>query len=100
MQGPDRRSLILGLLATGLVTRSSAAETTLAPWRPGTLEIHHIATGRGDCTLVIGPGGAGLMIDAGATADGTDFATPARPNASMRPGQWIARYARRLIAAL
>lgn len=100
MIGPDRRGLIAGLAATaGFGVRASAAqmtqESTLEPWRPGTLEIHHIATGRGDCTLVIGPERQGLMIDAGATADGTEMATPARPNGSMRPGQWIARYARR-----
>ncbi|WP_427789057.1 ComEC/Rec2 family competence protein [Brevundimonas diminuta] len=67
----------------------------LRPWRPGELDIHHIATGRGESTLVIGPDGSSLMIDAGASAGASPPALSVRPDASRRAGQWIGRYAQR-----
>jgi beta-lactamase superfamily II metal-dependent hydrolase len=67
----------------------------LRPWRPGGLDIHHIATGRGESTLIIGPDGSSLMIDAGASVGASPPALPLRPDASRRAGEWIGRYARR-----
>lgn len=98
-----RRGLLTGLAGAALAPAGVAAEAegsdrigaALSPWRRGTLEIHHLATGRGDCTLVIGPDGTSLMIDAGASANGLDVSTPPRPSGSRRAGEWIARYARR-----
>ncbi len=60
----------------------------------GGLDIHHIATGSGVSTLVIGPDGSSLMIDAGASKPSAD-ALPPYPSAARRPGEWIGRYARR-----
>jgi beta-lactamase superfamily II metal-dependent hydrolase len=37
-------------------------------WRPGALEIHHLAMGQADATLVIGPTGRTLLVDVGETA--------------------------------
>lgn len=71
----------------------------LSPWRSGLLEIHHVSTGRGNCTLLIGPDGSSLMIDAGASAEDLDVSCSPRPSPSLRPGQWIARYARRRLPA-
>jgi beta-lactamase superfamily II metal-dependent hydrolase len=34
-------------------------------WRPGTLEIHHLDVGQADSTLIVGPTGHTLLIDAG-----------------------------------
>lgn len=67
----------------------------LAPWQPGGLDIHHLATGRGNATLVVLPDGGRFLIDAGATLDSLDVSAAPRPNASRRPGEWIARYAER-----
>jgi beta-lactamase superfamily II metal-dependent hydrolase len=36
-------------------------------WTAGNLEIHHINIGQGDATLVVGPTGRSLLIDAGET---------------------------------
>lgn len=69
----------------------------LTPWTPGTLDIHHIATNRGDSTLIISPDGTSILIDAGATREVGPAVMPARPNAKRRPGEWIARYVRRHI---
>ena len=72
----------------------------LLPWKPGALDIHHIATGRGDAALVIGPSGQSLLIDAGASASPPAHSIPPHPNASRQPGEWIARYARRQLEAV
>ena len=68
----------------------------LSAWRPGTLDIHQIVTGRGNAAFARLPDGSTLLIDAGAAADGVPFADP-RPDASKRPGQWIAAYIDRLL---
>jgi competence protein ComEC len=34
-------------------------------WRPGRLEIHHLALGQADATLFVGPAGHTLLVDAG-----------------------------------
>jgi len=70
----------------------------LAPWQPGWLDIHHIATGRGNATFVLLPDGTSLLIDAGASLNALDVSVAPRPDASRRPGEWIARYAARHLA--
>lgn len=104
----DRRAFLYGVpaaaawVSAGRAAAQSSAEdrpgAKLSPWRPGRLDIHHIATGRGDATLIVGPDGTTLLIDAGATASDLHLSAPPRPNAGRRPGEWVARYAgRRLI---
>lgn len=36
-------------------------------WRPGALEIHHLDVGQADATLLVGPTGRTLLVDAGET---------------------------------
>jgi len=36
-------------------------------WRPGALEIHHLDLGQADATLIVGPTGRTLLVDAGET---------------------------------
>ena len=61
----------------------------VTPWVAGTLDIHQISTGKGNAALVVMPDGTTLLIDAGdATAP---FSEP-RPNGSVSPAAWIARY--------
>jgi Metallo-beta-lactamase superfamily len=76
---------------------------SLPVWQPGFLQIHHISTGRGSCALLIGPDGTTMMIDAGSIVPGNDpsetrFLINPRPNGSLRPGQWMAKYAQRCLA--
>ncbi len=105
---PGRRDFLrstLALLAatalpegTGATPRRGSAEKPggkLPAWEPGILEIHHIATGRGNSTMVIGPDGTTLLIDAGEAHGAADSMLPALPNANLPAGQWIARYVRR-----
>lgn len=57
-----RRSLLAGAAAltlsarsAGLLARASTEAALLPPWTAGTLDIHHIATGRGNATFVVLP---------------------------------------------
>lgn len=78
--------------------------TVIEPWVPGTLEIHHISTGRGNATLIICPDETTILIDAGAQYASGDklhsdkYLISPKPDASLRPGQWIARYIQRRLA--
>ncbi len=98
-----RRGLLLGAAALTGAAASAPEEDVvgqpLRPWRRGGLDIHHIATGKGDSTLIIGPDGSSLMIDAGASSTPPPASLDARPNADRRPGEWIGRYARRHLSA-
>ena len=117
MQSFDRRKFIQGtsssllLLPQLLKSRFSLAQANpdahhpvgLPPWQPGTLDIHHISTGRGSCAFLLCPDGTTMMIDAGSILThlepGRDkYLIDPRPNASLRPGQWIARYVQRCLA--
>ena len=85
--------------ATGSVAENSGSATdqpqTLPAWQPGVLEIHHIDTGRGNSTLILGPDGTSLLIDAGEAHSEERTMAPPRPDASRRAGEWIARYVQR-----
>jgi beta-lactamase superfamily II metal-dependent hydrolase len=71
------------------------ASKTLPPWQPGFLEIHHIATNRGNSTLLILPDGTTMMVDAGAIYGTTPYLSPPKPSIERRPGEWIGRYVQR-----
>lgn len=96
----SRRS-VLRLLAAAPSAYTLAQNSTpgLPSRRPGELDIHHIDTGRGNSTLIVGPDGSTLLVDAGASAAGPETSSPARPNSSRRPGEWIARYAQQMASA-
>jgi len=74
---------------------------TLAPWTPGTLDLHHISTGRGNVTYIVCPDGTTLLVDAGALNSAPGWSSDEKyriapkPNSSRRPGEWIARYIQR-----
>lgn len=90
-------SSLVALQAHGAVD----AQARFEPWQAGWLDVHHISTGRGNSMLAVLPDGTSLMVDAGAvdeTGDARALAA-ARPDGSRRPGEWIARYAARQLAA-
>jgi hypothetical protein len=74
---------ILSFLFAALATGSAVAQTgsPLAPWMPGSLDIHQISTGRGNAALFILPDGTTMLVDAGAAGDGQPETDP-HPNAS------------------
>jgi beta-lactamase superfamily II metal-dependent hydrolase len=71
---------------------------SLPPWKPGTLDIHQISTGRGNSALFILPDGTTLLVDAGAAGDGVPETDP-HPDATRTPGAWIVRYLERHMPA-
>jgi beta-lactamase superfamily II metal-dependent hydrolase len=92
-----RVSLALPLLCCAVAAHAQTAAAIGAPlpaWTPGTLDIHHISTGRGNATLFILPDGTTLLVDAGAAGDGILEADP-HPDATRAPGAWIGRYLQR-----
>lgn len=85
------------MLLAGLVLALAAdlPGAPLTPWVPGALDIHQIATGRGNSAFLQLPDGSTLLIDAGAAGE-LKYADP-KPDASRRPGQWIAAYIDRVL---
>ena len=83
---------LLALLCSALLFAQQPGEK-LEPWSPGTFDIHHIQTGRGNAAFMIFPDGTTLLVDAGAVPDrpGLELG-PARPDSSRTPGEWIAQY--------
>ncbi|HEY4319224.1 MAG TPA: hypothetical protein VGN04_16610 [Herbaspirillum sp.] len=108
MQNLDRRGFVLAMLAmplTGMADSLPAENTPgktgekLSPWQPGNLDIHHIATGRGDATFIMMPDGTSLLMDAGASSDPLDVSVATRPSDERRAGEWIGRYVLRHLQA-
>ena len=87
------RLRLLSLLLAAVAMGSAVAQTgsPLAPWTPGSLDIHQISTGRGNAALFILPDGTTMLVDAGAVGDGSPETDP-HPDASRTPGEWIVRY--------
>ena len=73
---------------------SYSGEETLSAWQQGYMDIHHISTGRGNCTFMILPDGTTMMVDAGdngpANDDGSKLGRV--PDESLTPAEWIVRY--------
>ncbi|HWA93625.1 MAG TPA: MBL fold metallo-hydrolase [Terracidiphilus sp.] len=84
--------LLPGSAQARTLTKQDESAKHLPDWQPGTLEIHHIDTGRGNATLVLGPDGTSILIDAGEAHSPVKFMSQALPDASRTAGEWIARY--------
>jgi beta-lactamase superfamily II metal-dependent hydrolase len=66
-------------------------------WTEGTLDIHHINTGKGESSLFLMPDGTTLLVDAGATNRPKPRVTDPRPNGTRTPGDWISRYVEHML---
>jgi beta-lactamase superfamily II metal-dependent hydrolase len=84
---------VLGICLTAIAgwAQTATIGAPLPAWTAGTLDIHQIATGRGNSALFVLPDGTTLLVDAGAAGDGIAQTDP-HPDASRTPGAWIARY--------
>lgn len=67
------------------------AQEFLSPWQEGYLDIHTIATGKGESSFVVMPDGTTMVIDAGDIRN-SRMICDAYPNDSKTPAQWIANY--------
>jgi hypothetical protein len=109
------RYLPSALVAAAVVTTSAYAAATkpiaaanqtveigkpLPAWSKGTVEIHHINTGRGDSIFYVLPDGTTMLVD---TGDGSakplppPFSMVTKPNDSRQGGEWIARYIHKVL---
>ena len=68
---------------------SAASQEYLPKWQEGYMDIHTIATGRGDATFIVMPDGTTLMIDAGDNGKKKD---KQHPDTTKRAGEWQAIY--------
>jgi beta-lactamase superfamily II metal-dependent hydrolase len=83
-------SILIVVALAVQVPQAQNAGPRLPLWEPGYLDIHHISTGLGNSTFIRLPGGATLLVDAGAR-EPMPHAEP-KPDGSRRPGEWIGRY--------
>lgn len=104
MKFPKHPLAMLALLAcaSGAAARAPDALVgqPLPAWTRGELDIHHINTGRGEAQVMILPDGTSLLVDmSGKTVEKPPFSLPTRPDDSRPPGEWVARYVRRVLPA-
>lgn len=66
-----------------------SAQEYLPKWDEGYLDIHTVATGRGDAAYIVMPDGTTMLIDAGDNGKKKD---KQHPSDSLRAGEWLARY--------
>lgn len=101
----DRRTFVFQSVAAAVATGSLGKQKQDAPagpleaWKPGVLEIHQIATNRGNSALLILPDGTTMMVDAGALYGETPYLSPVKPSNARRPGEWVGRYVQRRLQA-
>ena len=99
---PVRRTLAWLAVCSLVVVALPTAQTpegvgaVLPPWTPGTLDIHQIATGRGNAAFMVFPDGTTMAYDAGDS--GETAGAPAKPDATSSAGQVIARYIAHMLA--
>jgi len=89
-------TFIFIFISVDLISQNIGEE--LPKWEEGYLDIHHINTGRGDCTFFILPDGTTMIIDAGDhnRPDGPrEFSI--LPNDKKTPGEWIVKYIKFMI---
>lgn len=84
---------MIWLLAT-LLSAAAASAQTLPAWQEGWFDIHHIATGKGECQFLIFPDGTTMVIDCGDTRGlGRGWLkSPPLPDSTLTPAAWAARY--------
>jgi beta-lactamase superfamily II metal-dependent hydrolase len=74
-----------------------SAQEYLPKWQEGYMDIHTIATGRGDATFLVLPDGTTLMIDAGDNGKEKD---KQHPDTTKRAGEWQAIYMKKVMEGL
>jgi hypothetical protein len=92
------------IISTGMVAQVATPGQPLPAWQRGYLDLHHINTGMGSAAFYIFPDGTTMLVDAGEMSPvGERANTPRnakpRPDSSLKPYQWIARYIQQVAPA-
>lgn len=79
--------------------KSTDTGLSLPDWEESFFDIHHISTGRGNATFMVFPDGTSMLIDMGDMSETHPRTlsyrhTPALPNSSQTPAQWVSNYIR------
>lgn len=96
------RHTVAGVLAGGAATRwnEAFAHPTVGQiwggWKPGEFQVHFIYTGIGEQQFLIFPDGTSMLLDCGDFRWGGRLAVPFLPSHKLRPGEWVARYVKRV----
>ena len=69
----------------------ASAQESLPSWQEGYMDIHTIATGKGESLFIVMPDGTTMVIDAGDTRNGR-MICEAYPDDSKSPAEWISVY--------
>jgi len=91
------KKILLAIVAFAATFSVLSAQEYLPEWKEGYMDIHTIATGRGDATFVVMPDGTTLMIDAG---DNGKLKDPQHPDTTKRAGEWQAIYMKKVMEGL
>jgi beta-lactamase superfamily II metal-dependent hydrolase len=89
--------LLLAVLLSRTVAQTAGNALPAPP--TGGMDIHHINTGNGSAAFLILPDRTTLLIDCGASPQREappGYLTPRRPDTSRLPGEWVARYIKRI----
>jgi hypothetical protein len=94
------RGLLLALLVSVQTLGAAAPRVghVLPPPETGGMDIHHINTGEGNAALLVLPDQTTWLIDCGSNPGDRlpRFKAPRRPDDSRLPGEWVARYIRKI----
>ncbi|MBR0299628.1 MAG: MBL fold metallo-hydrolase [Bacteroidales bacterium] len=87
------------LAATGIIIciiTSCQVPAMLPSWHDGYMDIHHIATGQGDCVFAVLPDATTFLIDAGDNGlpNGSRHWFRRVPDTTRTTGGWLCRYIR------
>ena len=91
------KRLFITLAAVVAFFQLTTAQEYLPKWQEGYMDIHTIATGRGDATLIIMPDGTTFMIDA---SDNGKKKDKQHPDTTKRAGEWQAIYMKHFMEGL
>lgn len=91
------KRILLSIVGIVALMAGASAQTYLPEWQEGYMDIHTIATGRGDATFIVMPDGTTLMIDAG---DNGKLKDPQHPDTTKRAGEWQAIYMKKVMEQL
>jgi beta-lactamase superfamily II metal-dependent hydrolase len=94
------RRLLFILILCICIADVYSQSTELPGWQKGYLDIHFINTGRGNAALYILPDGTTLLVDAGDLPSSDSLRrSPAVPDNSKTPAQWIVEYIKQFYPA-
>src|SRR5688572_32905602 len=92
-------ALALASLGAAALRAAPVVGEVLPPHAAGGMDIHHINMGQGNAALLVLPDQTTLLIDCGSNQNMPKpprWKAPPKPDGSRLPGEWVARYVKRV----